>query len=231
MALRSVSVAHPARATADGSQPREVARFPLDAMTGAGERETCGGTTRTAGTMTASFSELGVDFAPGAVLTPVTTFDEFITRYQMELYRYALQLTRKRADADDLYQETLLQALRDFDGLNESANHRAWLYRIATNAYLSSLRRSNHEKPLDGAEEHEDHAGCTTNQDDCDQLSEVAAFVDCLPPKQRVALVLRKYQGLGYDEIAASLDTSESAARADVHQALRELREQLNGRL
>ena len=55
--------------------------------------------------------------------------------------------------------------------------------------------------------------------------------MDRLPPKQRVALVLRKYHGLGYDEIAASLDTSESAARADVHQAFRELRERLNGRL
>ena len=64
-----------------------------------------------------------------------------------------------------------------------------------------------------------------------DLLGEVAALVDGLPPKQRVALVMRKYQGLGYDEIAATLETSETAARTNVHEALRKLRERFDDRL
>ena len=90
--------------------------------------------------MTASLFESDIDFAPSSVVAPITTFDEFVTQYQTELYRYALQLTHKRAEADDLYEETLLNAFRAFDRLNGAANHRAWLYRIATNTFLSSLR-------------------------------------------------------------------------------------------
>jgi RNA polymerase sigma factor (sigma-70 family) len=62
-------------------------------------------------------------------------------------------------------------------------------------------------------------------------LREVAAFVDTLPEKQRVALVLRKRQGLGYVEIAAALHSSETAARVNVHEALRKLRDRFADRL
>jgi RNA polymerase sigma-70 factor (ECF subfamily) len=176
---------------------------------------------------------------PKVVVDPVevasiATFDEFLTRYQTELYRYALQLTRNRADADDLYQETLLKAFRAFDRLDGAANHRAWLYRIATNAFLDGRRRSNREQPLDEVVEatvpaaQADHAA---SLDARDLLAEVADFVDRLPAKQRAALVLRKYHGLGYDEIAAILDTSEGAARANVHEALRKLRERIGDRI
>jgi RNA polymerase sigma-70 factor (ECF subfamily) len=184
--------------------------------------------------MTPTLIDSEIAFAPGVVATLDITFDDLLTRYQAELYRFALQLTRNRADADDLYQETLLKAFRAFDRLDGAANHRAWLYRIATNTFLSSRRRAGREELLDEEAaieipaEQTDHAA---SLDARDLLCEVATFVDGLPPKQRVALVLRKYQGLGYDEIAANLETSETAARANVHEALRKLRERFDDRL
>ena len=60
---------------------------------------------------------------------------------------------------------------------------------------------------------------------------EVAVFVDQLPPKQRVALTLRKYHELGYAEIADALRCSEAAARASVHEALRKLRDCFGDRI
>jgi RNA polymerase sigma-70 factor (ECF subfamily) len=181
--------------------------------------------------MTATLIESEVGFGADVVFAPIATFDEVLTRYQTELYQYASQLTRKRSDADDLYRETLLEAFRGFDRLDGATNHRTWLYRIATNAFLSSRRRSERVEPLDEATEPEDQADHAARLDDRNLLSEVAAFMDQLPAKQRVALVLRKYHGLGYDEIAANLDTSEGAARSGVHQALRDLRERFDGRL
>ncbi|HKG26471.1 MAG TPA: sigma-70 family RNA polymerase sigma factor, partial [Thermomicrobiales bacterium] len=64
------------------------------------------------------------------------TFDDLVERHQAEIFRFAMQLTRNRADADDLYQETLIKAYRAFDRLDGAANHRAWLYKIATNTFL-----------------------------------------------------------------------------------------------
>lgn len=162
------------------------------------------------------------------------TFDDIVSKHQAEIYRFALQLTRNRADADDLYQETLIKAFRAFDRLNGSANHRAWLYKIATNTFLSQRRRAGREGPLDEAVEVTGPAVMgdqAARLDARDLLEDVATFVAQLPTKQRVALILRKYHELGYDEIAATLKCSEAAARANVHEALRKLRECFSDRL
>ena len=163
----------------------------------------------------------------------VPTFEEVVGRHQEEIYRYAVQLTRNRTDADDLYQETLLKAYRAFGRLDGAANHRAWLYRIATNTFLSDRRKLARVDPLDEATVRMipaagiDHAA---SLDARDLLREVADFVEGLPPKQRAALTLRKYHELEYAEIAAALGSSEAAARASVHAALRKLREHFGDR-
>jgi RNA polymerase sigma-70 factor (ECF subfamily) len=160
-------------------------------------------------------------------------FDEVLARYQDELYRFAAHLTRNRADADDLYQETLLKAYRAFGRLDGGANHRAWLYKIATNAFLSDRRKRGREGQLDGGQAEAIPAAAADQAarlDARDLLREVEAFVDGLPLKQRVALVQRKYHDLSYAEIAANLRCSEAAARANVHEALRKLRERFGDR-
>jgi RNA polymerase sigma-70 factor (ECF subfamily) len=185
-------------------------------------------------TMAATAIEPEAAIAPGAVAAPTTTFDDLLTRHKTELYRYAVRLTRNRTDADDLYQETLLKAYRAFGRLDGAANHRAWLYRIATNTFLSDRRRSGPSRALDeplhvaGPGERSDYAA---DLDARELLREVAAFVSRLPVKQRGALILRKYHGVGYAEIAARLECSEGAARVNVYEALRKLRDRFGDRL
>ena len=172
--------------------------------------------------------------AGGPTLGCCPSFEDVLARYQEEIYRFATHLTRNRADADDLYQETLLKAYRAFDRLDGSANHRAWLYKIATNAFLSDRRKRAREGPLDGEQAaaipaaSADHAA---RLDARDLLREVESFVAALPVKQRVALIQRKYHDLSYAEVAANLRCSEAAARANVHEALRKLRERFGDRL
>ena len=80
------------------------------------------------------------------------TFDETLARHGAEIYRFALHLTRNRTDADDLYQETALKAYRAWDRLPCDANHRAWLYRIASNTFLSDKRKTSRLRSLDAEE-------------------------------------------------------------------------------
>jgi RNA polymerase sigma-70 factor, ECF subfamily len=179
-------------------------------------------------------TELGDAIRPSGFGLPVLSFDDLVDRFQAEIYRFALQLTRNRADADDLYQETLIKAYRAFDRLDGNANHRAWLYKIATNTFLSAQRRAGREAPLDEAVEMSIPAEATDHAaslDARDLLEEVGRFVANLPAKQRVALILRKYHEMGYDEIATNLKSSEAAARANVHEALRKLRDCFGDRL
>lgn len=161
-------------------------------------------------------------------------FEVVLERHQTEIFRYAMQLTRNPADADDLYQETMLKAYRAYGRLDADANVRAWIYRIATNTFLSDRRKHGRVDLLDDIAAQAIPAAQTDHAaklDARDLLQEVAVFIDGLPPKQRVALTLRKHHELGYAEIAETLRCSEAAARASVHEALRKLRDCFGDRL
>lgn len=162
------------------------------------------------------------------------TFDDLLVRHCTEIYRYTMNLTRNGADADDLYQETLIKAYRAFNRLDDDANHRAWLYRIATNAFLSDRRKRGKEEQLDDTRA-DSIPGAPTDDaariDARDLLNDVERFVQTLPVKQRAAVIQRKYHDLSYAEIAANLRCTEPAARASVHEALRKLRERFGERL
>jgi RNA polymerase sigma-70 factor (ECF subfamily) len=177
----------------------------------------------------------GSEGNPGASPPPVAPpFSAMVDRIGAEIYRYAWHLTRNQADADDLYQETLIKAFRAYDRLPADANHRAWMYRIASNTFISDKRKHKRDNPLTEIMEQTLSTGTPDHArglDARDLLQEVEVFVEQLPPKQRVALVMRKYHGHDYAMIAETLDCSEVAARANVHEALRKLRQAFANRL
>ena len=161
-------------------------------------------------------------------------FTSMIERFGDEIYRFACQLTGNCADADDLYQETLLKAFRAYAKLPGDANHRAWLYRICSNTFISDRRKHGRVSPMNDvmAATLSDSAPDQARALDArDLLRDVERFVDTLPPKQRVALVLRKHHEYGYADIADVLNSSEAAARANVHEALTKLRGAFSHRL
>lgn len=167
-------------------------------------------------------------------LPQVPTFDMVFTAHQAEIFRFAVYLMGNRADADDLFQETMLKAFRAFDRLPADANHRAWLYRIATNAFLDDRRKAARVQPFDGDGEIMVADGSPDTADRLDArdlLDAVWAKIMTLPPKQRIAFILRKYHEQEYDEIATVLQSTPAAARANVHEALRKLREAFGDRL
>ena len=179
-------------------------------------------------------SESLVAPADGGILGLCPTFEMVLERYQAEIFRFAVHLTRNHSDADDLYQETVLKAYRAFDRLDGEANHRAWLYRIATNTFLSDRRKRGRERPLDDVQATQLPGAATDDAARLDAgnlLREVDAFVASLPDKQRLALIQRKYHDLSYADIALNLRCSEAAARANVHEALRKLRSQFGDRI
>lgn len=165
----------------------------------------------------------------GAVEAAPTTrcsFTTMVERHAPSLYRYAWSITGDPHDADDVYQETLLKAFRAWRRLPDDANHRAWLFRIASNTWISDRRKHGRVHELGD----EAHAIATHDPDVPDRLHAretlhaVTSAIELLPPRQRAALVLRKYHDMDYCEIGAVLECSEDAARASVYQGLKKLR-------
>ena len=150
---------------------------------------------------------------------------ELAERYRPELLAYLVRFMGNEHDAQDACQEAFLRAQGALHRLRPDSNLRAWLYRIATNGALGAARRRARrtartvDVDLDGLP-----ARAGPSPEDREQLRRVARAVEALPPKQRAALMLRRFHGLGYADIAASLGGNEAAARANVYQAVKRLR-------
>lgn len=161
---------------------------------------------------------------------PPTAFSRLAERHRAEIERYLGRLLGNDADAQDACQDTFLRAQRAFPRLVPGSNARAWLYRIATNSARNAARgRSRRTARLADVELDGIAAAGVATPEDRMQLRAVARAAEALPPRQRAALVLRQFQDLDYAEIAATLGGTETAARANVYQALKKLRSDLGG--
>ncbi len=155
------------------------------------------------------------------------TFELLVQRHRGEIAAYLRRLMGSQSDAEDVAQDTWLRAHRAFGRLPPDANARAWLYRIATNRALTALRRRRGAARRAVELEVDALPARGTDLGGGLALRAVARAVGTLPAKQRAALVARRFHGLDYDEIGASLGCSPAAARANVYQALRKLRDLL----
>ena len=157
-------------------------------------------------------------------------FETLIERHHDEIYSYLWRLLNSagRSDsaveAQDIAQEVFLRAYRAFGRLRRDSNHRAWLYKIATNCAYTALKRdqrqARHTVPLLDEIHHNlaDEGPAPDRQAILNETIErVRRGIAALPSKQRAAVVLRHVQGLDYAAIAQALDCSQDSARANVY--------------
>jgi RNA polymerase sigma factor (sigma-70 family) len=124
-----------------------------------------------------------------------------------------------RVDADDCYQETWLAAMRAYPKLGNATNLRSWILTIASRKAIDHVRRRRrHAVPVGDVPE---RAGPSVSEPTDEDLW---ALVRDLPPKQRTALALRFVADAGYEEIATLMESTDEAARRNVHEALKRLR-------
>jgi RNA polymerase sigma factor (sigma-70 family) len=142
----------------------------------------------------------------------------FLDEHRENVYRFLVASVGPQ-EAEDCFQETLLAALRAYPRLNSTSNLRAWVLTIAHRKAIDCHRaRAKRAVPLDEAGERA--AAANGEADD-----ELWRLVHDLPEKQRAALVLRYANDLTHRDIGRVLGCSEEAARRNVHEGLKRLRE------
>jgi len=147
-------------------------------------------------------------------------FQALLDAHRADVYRF-LVATAGPSDADDAFQETWIAALRAYPGLRRADNLRAWLFRIAQNKSIDAHRaRGRRAVPVAAVPERPSAAAA-------DDDPELWARVRALPDKQRTAVFCRTVLGMPYEEVALLLESSEDAARRNVHEGLKRLREEL----
>ena len=162
------------------------------------------------------------------------------------LYRFCVYITGREDQAEDLIQDTFVNALRNFHQFRPGTNLKAWVFRIARNAHIDRLRRRRREpEPVELREAAAPDLGVSGAA--VEDLSrwrglaldggrvfseefgdEVNRFLAELPPEFRVALVLCDVEGLSYQEIGQILACPVGTVRSRISRARSFLRDRLH---
>ena len=144
-------------------------------------------------------------------------FQELLDSHGREVLRFLIATVGAGA-ADDCYQETWLAALRAYPRLQEHSNLRSWIFTVAHRKAIDHVRRERrHAIPVGELPE---RPAAPPGEPDGDLWARVRE----LPRKQRAAIALRFVVDARYAEIAEVMETSEEAARRNVHEGLKRLR-------
>src|ERR1700758_668662 len=169
-----------------------------------------------------------------------SAFNYLVQKYRRPMVSFMYRMARNAAAAEDLAQEVFLRVYRSRENYEASAKFTTWLYRIATNLAVNHARDTRHERPekmvsLDEPDEDSSRTldvadGSLTAEEMLVRRERLAAIrqrVQGLPERQRIAVIMHKYQQMDYKEIAEVLKKSESATKSLLFRAYETLREQL----
>jgi RNA polymerase sigma-70 factor, ECF subfamily len=159
-------------------------------------------------------------------------FSELYRNHLRDVYSYAYYRIGNHHDAEDLTEQTFLQAYRHFERAQRESNGRPlrpWLIRIAHNL-AANYYRDRSRRPvahLDDAAIISEPHGTEQVVEEREEVKEVLAGVSRLPDDRREALIMRFALGMDNREIARALGRSEGATKVLIHRAIKQLEQGL----
>jgi RNA polymerase sigma-70 factor (TIGR02960 family) len=171
-----------------------------------------------------------------------SAFADLVERHRRELHVHCYRMLGSFEEAEDLVQETFLRAWQRRETFDRGSWFRAWLYRIATNACLDTLRRSARRIPslhsfaevpwlqpypdrlLDEVAPSEQEPDAVVVSRETIELA-FLALIQLLPARQRAVLILRDVLGWSAKETADLLETSVASANSSLQRARATLQE------
>lgn len=166
-------------------------------------------------------------------------FEQEALPHMEALYRTALRMTRNQGDAEDLVQEAMIKAYRNWDRFQSGTNCRAWLFRIMTNIFINDYRsksRSPISVDIDDIDDNflygqlsslgsgsnpEEHLFAKILDDD------VRKAIEQMPDDFKMVVVLSFLEGFSYQEIADILDLQLGTVKSRLHRGRKFLQKQL----
>jgi len=159
--------------------------------------------------------------------------EELIRRIQKNVFGMFSYLTDKRQDIADLTQDALLKTARCISSLKDVHCFKSWLNHIVTTTYYDYSRKHKNDTNIEIDEtkllELKDKIGCEPGEkclfSQMDKIIKIA-LLD-LPENLRIAIVLREYEGLSYDDISKLTNTTIGTVKSRISRARGKLQKQL----
>jgi len=172
----------------------------------------------------------------------MAAFDVLLRKYRKPIVNFMYRMTRNQAVAEELAQEVFLRVYRSRETYRAEARFSTWLYRIATNLGVNHARDTKNERSAATVYLDEPDTETGTTPDVADQtpgaesamlrnerMAAIREHVMALPERQRMAVLMHKYEGMDYKQIGEVLKLSESATKSLLFRAYQTLREKLKG--
>ncbi|GAA1929417.1 RNA polymerase sigma factor [Brevibacterium antiquum] len=164
----------------------------------------------------------------------IDAFEALVDRYETKLLRFCLRTLGDRQDAEDVVQDTLVQAWKSMNALTEPAAFGTWIYRLASNKCTDLLRRrmarpSDAQDPDDMSIHADGRASVEKSVEARTALQHFSDVLQTLSSEQRVTWVLHQMEGLSYAEVATTLGISEGSVRGRIHRARTAIMEGMEG--
>jgi RNA polymerase sigma-70 factor (ECF subfamily) len=170
----------------------------------------------------------------------MAAFDVLVQKYRKPIIHFMFRMVRNEAVAEELAQEVFLRVYRSRATYRAEARFSTWLYRIATYIGVNHARDTRHERsaPTVYLDEPDAETGTTPDVADAtpsaensllrnERMAAIREHVLALPERQRMAVLMHKYEGMDYRQIGEVLKLSESATKSLLFRAYQTLREKL----
>ena len=178
----------------------------------------------------ADLEERETELIRSAIRGDPKALHQLVDEHARALFAAAYGMLGKAVDAEDVVQETFLAAFKGIGRFGGRSALRTWLVGILVRqvALLHRRRRGKLTVGLD--ERHEQQAGPAGMEvRQVDERLDVAQMLERLSPEHREVLILREYEGMSYEEIAATLDVPRGTVESRLQRARQELRGWLSG--
>ena len=166
-----------------------------------------------------------------------SAFTELMQRHYKGVLNFIYRFTNGSDGCEDLTQEVFLRVYKSIKNYEPEAKFSTWLYKIATNLCLTSLKKNKKNLSLDEINENIGEMPDSSSENPHDIISRrnikdrVMEAIETLPEKEKVAITLCKYQGFSYIEVAEVLDCSVGAVKTHVYRGRMKLVEKLKPHL
>lgn len=155
-------------------------------------------------------------------------FEKLVTPHEQMLWRVCWHYTHHQEDAADCLQEAMLKAWKAIKTYRGDCSLSTWLYRIAATVCLDFLRKQKRLPQTESADEMAEDEGFAPADNSPapdeavirrESADNIRAAIDSLPAEMRTVIILYALQGLGYEEIAAAMQTSVGTVKSRLNRA------------
>ncbi len=156
-------------------------------------------------------------------------FHELVSFHDERVMTLALQLTRDKQDAEDLYQEVFMKAFKAIESFRLESEFFTWLYRITVSSFYNLQRKASRiqqQESLDPEKESTHNIADETmsTSEKIEIRSAVSKALSQLPTQQKIVFVMKHYEGMKIREISNILDISDGSVKRYLFRAMEKLR-------